>query len=337
MNVSFPHPGIEVWKNENEITIFRLHYSADPDKTPEWAAKQKAGMTDPAMYEQEFEINFSAKSGSLLYLLDEQATCEQSFPIPADWTRYWALDPHPRVPHAFLWAACDPWGDLWVYRELWPSKVCLQYSGGKLVGDRGNTPEDDNRIRIKDYIETVRWLESDRNTIKCADGRPESQAVKESERIYKRVIDYAARGFRDGSESDDQRTLQQKYEDISRELGYPLYFDDAVKDVDTGIETVNDWLKPREVEGDNGEFVKKSKLHIFADKCPELIHQLKSNRYEPLTPLMAERTDPESKPRKKRNHLTDCLRYLCMAEPRYVGRPRRTRQTWKPIYEGIQY
>lgn len=337
MSISFPHPGIQVWKNERQITIFRLHYSADPEKTAEWAAKQKAGMTDPAMYEQEFEINFTAKSGTLLYQLTEEATLEQSFPIPEDWTRYWCLDPHPRVPHAFLWGAVDPWGDFWIYRELWPSKVCLQYDRGKLLGDRGNTPEDDNRIRIRDYVETLRWLESPANQIKCSDGRPESALIRGSERIYKRLIDYAARGFRDGSESDDQRSLQQKYEDISSELGYSLTFDDPIKDVDTGIETVNDWLKPRDVEGEGGIFVQKSKLHIFQDKCPELIHQLKTNRYEPLTPLMAEKTDPESKPRKKRNHLTDCLRYLCMANPQYIGPPRKVRSTWQPQYRGVAY
>lgn len=333
--MEFPHPGMQSFVNPQGITILRLHYSADPDKTAEWAAKQKAGMTE-ASYLQEFEIDFSAKQGTLLYNLVEEATLEQSFPVPAEWTRFVSLDPHPRVPHAFLWGAVDPWGDLWIYRELWPSKCCLTSAGGKIVGDRGNTPEDDNRFTYRDYIETVKWLESQRNAQKCADGRAESFHLKESERIYKRVIDYAARSFQDAA-SDDKRTIQEKYEGISQEIGYPFYFDDALKDVDTGVETVNEWLKPREVEGAGGKFVLKSRLHIFADKCPELVHQLKSNRYESLTPLLAEKKDPENKPLKKRNHLTDCLRYICMAEPQFIGPPRKHRQTWKPMYEGISY
>jgi hypothetical protein len=337
MNVTFPHRGMQVWKNPNDITILRLHYSADPEKTAEWAAKQKQGMTDPAMYEQEYEISFTAKSGTLLYSFSEEATLEQSFPIPQEWTRYVALDPHPRVPHAFLWGAVDHWGDLWVYRELWPSKCCLQSVGGKIIGDRGNTPEDDNRFTYKDYIETVKFLESTRNQSKCADGKPESFHLKEPERIYKRVIDYAARSFQDAA-SDDKRTIKEKYEGISQDCDYPFYFDDAMKDVDTGIETVNDWLKPREIENAQGNgFDQKSRLHIFQDKCPELLFQLRSNRYESLTPLLAEKKDPESKPLKKRNHLTDCLRYICMANPQFIGPPRRHRQTWKPMYEGISY
>jgi hypothetical protein len=333
MAVEFPHPGIQTWRNSFGIKILRLHYSADPEKTPEWAAKQRAGMTDPAMYEQEYEISFTAKQGANVYWLNEEATLENSFPIPSTWTRYWALDPHPRVPHAFLWIAIDPWGDAWAYRELWPSRCCLQYAGGKVVGDRGNTPEDDNRITYKDYIETVKWLESEFNTLKCSDGKRENES---QERIYKRIIDYAARAFQDAA-SDDKRTIQEKYEDISRDLRYPFSFDDAIKDVDAGVETVNDWLKPRDVEGEGGKFVKKSKLHIFQDKCPELIHQLKTNRYEPASPMVAARTDPEAKPQKKRNHLTDCLKYIFMAEPEYIGPPKKVRNTWKPLYEGVAY
>jgi hypothetical protein len=339
VSISFPHPGIQVWKNQNNITILRLHYSADPEKTPEWAAAQKSGMTDPAMYQQEFEINFEAKQGSLLYHLTAEATLEGSFPIPADWTRYFALDPHQRNPHGMLWGAVDPWGDLWIYRELWPSKVCLRYDQGKLLGSKENIPEDDNLIRIRDYVETIKWLESIDNDLKCADGRAEAFHLKEPERIYKRIIDYSARGFKDSSDSEDQRSIQQRYEDWgqSAEINYPLYFDDAIKDVETGIETVNEWLRPRQVEGSNGQFVLKSRAHIFRDKCPELVHQLNSNRYQALTPLMAERSDPLSKPVAKRNHLTDCKKYMCMAEPRYVGPPRKHRNTWKPMYEGIAY
>src|SRR5690242_12160524 len=195
MEVSFPHPGVQVWKNPHEITIFRLHYSADPDKDAAWAAKQKAAMTNEADYDQEYEINFSAKLGTLVYQLQEEATLENSFPIPADWTRYWALDPHPVVPHASLWVAVDKWGDAWAYRELWPSKI---------YGQRGNVPEDDNRFSIKQYVETVQWLESKEN--------PENQGKAED--IYKRVIDYAARAMGQGFfDENPEYNFQKRFED----------------------------------------------------------------------------------------------------------------------------
>jgi hypothetical protein len=319
---------VQCWTNPHGIRIFRLHYDADPDKgggekvlIPElnkplspWAKSQYDAMTDKAMYAQEFEIDFSAKLGTLLYLLDEEATLERSFPIPATWTRFYALDPHPTVPHASLWGAVDPWGDLWLYREFWPSKV---------YGKPGNIPEDDNRVTIKDYVETVLWLESKEN--------PQNQG--KTEKIYKRVIDYAARAFGKGTSDDkEQPNFQERFEEAGL---YP--FEDARKDHDVGIALVNEWLKPRDVEQPSGTFRKRSRLHIFEDECPETIYQLKTNRYQTLTPLLADRQDPTGKPVAKRNHMTDDVRYLCMADPVYIPPVSSQASNWKPITTGIAY
>lgn len=313
MQVEFPHKGVETWTNPHGIDIFRLHYSADDEKTPEWAAAQKAAMTNPADYEQEFEINFSAKLGTLLYCLHDEATLERSFPIPGSWTRYFGLDPHPVVPHAALWIAVDPWGDAWVYRELWPSRI---------YGQRGNPPEDDNRYSIKSYVETVQWLESAEN--------PENGG--EAEEIYKRVIDYAARAMGQGFfDEKPEYNFQKRFEELGN-----WSFDDCIKDINAGIESVNSWLKPRDVEQADGTFKPKSKLHIFQDRCPELIHELHTNRFQQLTPLLAERQDPTGKPQAKRNHLTDCLKYLCMARLDYIPK-RKLTSTWKPVSSGINY
>jgi hypothetical protein len=320
------HEGLTAWTNQHGIRILRLHYSADEEKgkgekvyveqikrwlTP-WALDQYQGMTDKAAYNQEYEIDFSAKLGTLMFQFEAEATLEKTFPIPADWTRYYGLDPHPVVPHASLWLAVDPWGDAWIYREFWPSRV---------YGLPGNVPEDDNRYSIKDYVEAVKWLESKEN--------PEN---KEPENICRRVIDYAARSFGQGM-SDE--TPELNFQDRFEQLGlYP--FQDCIKDHEAGISAVNEWLKPRDVEQRDGTFKAVSRLHIFEDRCPELIYQLKTNRYQQLTPLLAERQDPTGKPVAKRNHMTDILRYLCMAEPIYI--PKRTQQqSWKPIWPGTGY
>lgn len=313
MDVQFLHPGMQAWHTQHGIRILRLHYSADPEKTPEWAAGQKAAMTNPADYEQEYEINFSAKMGTLIYQLHDEATFEHSFPIPADWTRYFGLDPHPVVPHASLWVAVDKWGDAWVYRELWPSKV---------NGQPGNVPENDNRFSIKQYVETVQWLESADN--------PENHGKPEE--IFRRVIDYAARSMGQGM-TDDNPTynFQQRFEELGQ-----WRFEDCIKDLNAGYSSVNEWLKPRDVEQADGTFKPKSKLHIFQDRCPELIHELKNNRFQQLTPLLADRQDPTGKPIAKRNHLTDCLRYLCMSELQYIPK-RKIASNWKPLHSGVNY
>lgn len=269
-------------------------------------------------YRQEFEIDFSAKLGARLYHFEDSATLCKSFPIPSTWTRYCALDPHPRKPHAFLWIAVDPWGDAYAYRELWPSRI---------YGLAGNIPEADNRYKVREYIEVVKWLESAKNE--------DNGGVQE--KVFSRVIDYAARGFLPTTDDSDQRNIQQRYEEESRkpELDYPFIFCDAIKDREAGIELVNDWLKPREIEH-KGEWKLRSKLQIFSDKCPELVFQLRNNRWTSLTPQMAERVDPSSKPIDKRNDLTDDLRYLVMNGLEYVPAPNYT-SDWKPLAKGVVY
>ena len=311
--IEFPHKGIQTWKNPHGIHIFRLHYSADDQKTSEWAAQQKAAMTNPADYEQEYEINFAAKLGTLVYQLHEEATLESSFSIPPEWTRYFGLDPHPVVPHAGLWLAVDKWGDAWAYREIWPSKI---------YGQRGNVPEDDNRYGIKHYVETFQWLESADNE--------ENQGREED--IHKRVIDYSARSMGQGFfDENPEYNFQKRYEDLT---GWK--FEDCIKDNTAGPEAVNAWLKPRNVEQADGSFKPKSRLHIFQDKCPELVYELKNNRFQQLTPMLAERQDPTGKPQAKRNHITDCLKYLCMSGLEYISTV-KPRSDWKPIHAGISY
>jgi hypothetical protein len=222
------------------------------------------------------------------------------------------------VPHAHLWIRVDRWGDAWAFRELWPSKV---------YGKAGNSPEDDNRYRVRDYIETIKWMESKDN--------PKNHGRAQS--IYKRIIDYAARGFYATTDDEDQRSVQQRYQDVSSELEYSFIFDDAIKDVDAGIEAVNEWLKPRLVEMNDGTFKGKSRLHIVAEECPELLWELRNNRFENLTPVMLEKSDPSGKPRKKRNHMTDLLKYACLCGLDFVQPARKSVNPWKPLHPGIAY
>jgi hypothetical protein len=305
--------------NEYGQDVLYLHYSADPTKDKAWAERERAGMTNPALYDQEYEINFSATSGELIYQLIADATLEKTFPIPHEWTRYSVLDPHPRVPHAMLWGAVDPEGDVWVYREFWPSKM--------EHGRPGNIPEDDNRVSIKQFLQIIQYLESSEN--------PENHGTDEN--IYRRVIDYAARSFGQGTTDDpDQPNFQQRFESIGRELDMYMRFEDAKKDRGVGFETVNEWLRPRPYADSDGGIRMRSKLHIFQDECKELLYEISEYRHKPLTPLQAETQDPSPLPIKKRDHLCDCLRYLLMEKPEYIGGA-RPKSTWKPMREGVAY
>lgn len=345
---TFPHEGIKVHKNQHDITVLQLHYTADPEKgagektfvkeitkwLPPWALKQYRQMTDPNAYLREYEIEAEATLGSRIFNLDEEASVEDSFPIDPKWTRRMSLDPHPSVPHAFLWCATDPWGDRWYYRELWPSKSCFRYDGPKLLGRPGPCPDDEPVIRIKDYVQTIKWLESVENPENCYEGK------EFDEKMQARVIDYAARAFGQGTNDDaESPNFQQRYEQYmilpETRVSCP-YFEDAKKDRDVGFEMVNAGLKPRIIEGNDSKPRKYSRIHIFGDKCPELIWQLKNIRRQVLTPVQALTKDPTGKPVNVRAHMGDNIRYTEMSNPNYV-QPYHPLPQRENIYAGIAY
>ena len=120
----------------------------------------------------------------------------------------------------------DPWGDLWIYRELWPSRA---------YGKPGPCPADDNRYRIRHYVETIYYLESKENP------QNEYKGERFDEAIYEREIDYAVRAFGKGTSDDpEQPNFQQRFEQKARELAeeldvdWDLRFKDAKKDRGVG-------------------------------------------------------------------------------------------------------
>jgi hypothetical protein len=345
-NVEHPHIGMSSWKNHHGITILRLHYSADPDKgegettyvkeinkhLSPWALTAYGRMTDPTLYLKEYEIDAEATLGAKLFQFTEEVTVEPVREIPPEWTRRMSVDPHPGIPHAHLWAATDPWGDRWYYREVWPSKVCYEWRNGILYGKPGPCPQDERGPNILEYAQTIKYLESAEN--------PENRQGKEAfeEEIFARVIDYAARAFGKGTNDDpEQENYQQRYEKHLSDLEVSRpYFDDAKKDRQVGVEVVNEGLKIIERMGNDGEYHKTSRIHILGERCPELIHQLKSNRRQLLSPLQIERQDPTGKPVKVRNHMTDNLRYIEMANPIYVAKE-VFYDSFQPVARGFSY
>jgi hypothetical protein len=345
--IDTPYPGMQVWETPY-ATILRLHYDADPEKSlgpkthvkeinmdlSPWALKEYNGMTDKGLYRQEYEIDFEATQGARVFYYDYAATMVTStalravgmWPIPPSWTRWYGLDPHPRVPHANLWCAVDPYGDRWYYREYWPSKI---------YGQPGNVPEDDNRILIKHYVEVIKFLESEEN----------EQNGGKAEKMYRRVIDYSARAFGNATHDNerpinqDEDNYQETYEKLSAALGkgsnWRMKFVDCKKDHESGIALVNEGLRAREVEV-GGKWVKQSRIHVVVDQCPELEYELRTNRYPKLSAIQAEKIDPIADPIQKRRHMTDLMRYIENDKPRYIP-PSKPQSDWEPMHSGVNY
>ena len=309
--------GCDLWRNELGITVARIHYSADPAKTVEWAEEGRKRAASPAMWNQEMEIQGDAQAGQLVFpSFDRRINVIKPFPIPHDWTRFMGIDPHPRVPHAFLWMAVSPKNDHVYFREYWPSRI---------YGKRGNVPEDDDRFTIFEYAEAIKMLEGPNVHHFAENGFADNQ--DKQERIYRRIMDPYGRAValvrQDGK--DEEETFWDRYEKLK------ILCEPAKKDWDASVDIVNRRLAAQiDTKGE----ASTPQILIF-ETLPELILELETNRYQLLTPTQAATRDPTDTPLPKRKHMTDLVRYIEACDPQHVVR--RNVASVPPIQEGLSY
>lgn len=312
--------GCDQWTEERGYSIAQVHFSADPDKTPAWAAKRLKESPSERTFRQEFEIDHYAGAGALMYPeFSRGLNVVKPFPIPHDWTRYFGLDPHKRRPHAMLWMAVSPDGDHWYYREYWPSRI---------YGKKGNTPEDDKLYHVDDYVKAVKYMEGPEVDFFGVGGFADNQ--KKPEKIRLRVQDTHGKAIFTTTiqGKDEPETFWDRY----RTLG--IHCTEAKKDINAGRDKVGMRLRARTATYAD-ETVQEPCIHVF-ETLPELIFELRSGRFPSLTPAQAERQDPGEKELQKRKHMIDLIRYIEMENPSWLE-PSRSNRNVKALEESIAY
>ena len=274
--------GISTRKTSLGFEVFRLHYTADADKSPEteagraWLEQAKQGMSD-ARWRKEFEIDYGALGGELVF-----PEFEPSFHViapfeldPDAWTIWMACDPHPRTPHAFLWLAVNSEGDMVIPFSWWPSYAV--------------TPK--SRATVAQYVEGVKWVE-------------EEHALK----VHKRLMDVAGKGM--------NATEEHSFFEAYRDAGVSFYPAKKNRDM-SGFELINGVLQPVTITIGN-ETKTRPLLRIMRGN-DELVWQLMHLRFSEWKVNSTDK-DPPERTEEKRKHLVDCLAYIMLDEPRFVRR-----------------
>jgi hypothetical protein len=308
--VKRPVPGFTFGRTEQGWAVVHLHYTADPRRNAEWVAKERNRYTSQSKWDMDQEINPWAEDGSLVYPeFNPSIHVISHHEIPLRGCIYMGIDPHPRTPHAFLWILVDRWGDMYVYRELWPSKAYAKPKNLK------NT-EEDNRFTIREYAEMVAKLEGNSLSWKNPETPNEYATYHEnpnSERVIARYMDQAGKGFMANTDT----RLEESYWDRYQNFGIPC--EAPKKAHQAGEDAIRDALRPR-IHDLKGTW---PRLHI-SDRCPELQLEIRRHRYP-----MLRRNDPGKElPQagaEVRKHLLDILRYLLTADLGYYPRMESTR------------
>lgn len=113
----------------------------------------------------------------------------------------------------------------------------------------------------------------------------------------------------------------------------------AVNNVSAGLLRVSEYLEPDKAAPFPYEHPRAGELgapRLFVSrKCVNLIREIPDYRWRDLSPSAERNSDNPEEPRKKDDHGTDCLRYLCADLPRPTAAPRDPareieRETSKP-------
>ncbi|HVN80131.1 MAG TPA: hypothetical protein VMW38_14130, partial [Terriglobia bacterium] len=213
------------------ITVARIHYSADPEKDIEWAQRMKKTYQSPSLWDQDQEIKFDAFAGQLVFPeFQKEYTVIEPYPIPPDVTFYMGIDPHPRVPHAFLWVMVDRFETITCIRDFWPSRS---------YGIRGPIPEDDEHYTIPEYAKTCLWMEGEIPDLAAPNGYTNNAGRKQVQN--RRIGDPAAKGWHSNREmgKDEAETFWDSYRNEN------IYLEEAKKDFQAGRDRVGELLKPQ--------------------------------------------------------------------------------------------
>lgn len=308
--VRIPRQGVSLKRNAKGVPILRLHYTADPEKrSAEWKEKYKATFASDAMWRQEMEIEYDATAGQRVYPEFERAVhVIPQNQIPPRLTRFCSIDPHPRTPHAVIWVGISKWGDWYVYRELWPSKV-----RGRTEALRDDQ-EENEPFTVREYAETIAKLEGNRIEIERP-GHPQERGryieQPHGEHIQMRFMDQAGKGFKISGEAQPFESMATRY------ARYGIHCYDPFKNIDVGEEAIHALLKPRSVG--RGEAVPWPKLHI-ADSCTETILEFERLRFQQINPSRLDEVELKQEPVAARRHMLDNLRYLATSQIRFLDR-----------------
>lgn len=288
-----PIRGLRLRRTESGAPVVYLHYHADPSMTERRVRQEISRYTSEARWRQEMEIDYEALSGVLVYPeFDEAAHVVPDSEIPSRLCRYMSIDPHPRTPHAFLWIGIDQWNDWWVWKELWPSVV---YGQSRTLRD----DEVDNSYTIKEYAETLAFLEGNRLEMNRVGFDDEYAIYRErpsGKKIITRFMDQAGKAFRASGEQQEEETYAKRY------ARYGIQCMDPKKSHESGEDAIRELLKPRKSDGRVWP-----RLHI-SRSCVEIIWEFKNHRYQ--TMRANEERDLRQRPAEARCHLLDNLRYL---------------------------
>lgn len=225
---------------------------------------------------------------------NRQAHVIPPFEIPKNWTRYRAVDHGYTNPAACLWAAVNPKGEVFLYREYYQNLKVISEVCQNIITLSGNS-----RLKVGVEFNSKSGSTCDRYEERFS-----------GEKFAKTVFDSRSFTYPD---SNSGMPINKVYAINGLRVTQA-----SGKNTEDSIPYVMEYMK---LDPERQHYVTKQfgapKLYVFSGLkhfIAEIEHYVYS---EHRSKLGFEKNQKES-PRRKDDHLLDCLRYLLQVPPRYI-------------------
>jgi len=152
--------GIVIVHNKNQFCVFKLHYSADPDKPKEWSDGLRATYPSPDIWNQEMELDFTKSVGLRIYpdFKEHTHVKENLQAIPyKDVFRFWDFGyRHP----VCIFAQVNDDDQLVILDELFGTDVVILEFARSI---KRKTKKDYPGFKVKDYCDPAGKFKSDKS------------------------------------------------------------------------------------------------------------------------------------------------------------------------------
>ena len=274
-------PGLTKTRLRNDATAFRVHYSAHPDRGPEWVTQERPKYS-PSRWDREQEIVYEAGAGERIFadVLSKWAhkilidPGESGFKAPPTWKRISGFDHGKANPTAALVAAMDCDGVLYILSEYYQPNL----------SPRQHRPN---------LQQLIGFMESEA----LADPSIFYKTHAQSDGSFKAINDlYVQEGICNLNQAPDNSEITG----MERILDHWL-------DLDNREPTLK-IVCPRDLRD-----LDKPQYGVHNEGCPNLLWELRRARREESSQGKLINANPSERIVDKDNHLRDCLKYLVLS------------------------
>jgi hypothetical protein len=269
--------GLSLRRTPDGIAFYTVHYSAHPDRGPEWV-KREQPKYNKSMWDREQEIIYEAGAGKRIFaevlsrwedkILIDPADGIQ---IPSQWKRVGGFDHGKANPTAALLGCIDHDGVLYILSEY--------YQPG---------------LSPKEHLPNLESLTGFLSAEVAADPSIFARTQAQSGGSYKSIVDlYREVGIQNLFEARDNAEATG----MERILDHWLNLDNR--------EPTLKIVCPRHLRD-----IQKPIYGVHNEGCPNLLWELRRARYRESSATQLANSNPTEAVVDKDNHLRDCLKYM---------------------------